>query len=240
MTYYPNRNYHCKDEELPVICEYASFSLKRDLSDFKSYSPKFNESYVTGFDAKIAIASELVNPRTETAELKAITLQLYTTMDGIIEPANRLEGYIKLAKNKLPVSVADFGIPVLRKKIYAKDAEGVIHNLRLVISNIEKYKEALTAEGLTEALTQQLENAIVSVNADNDKQYEILSGRKELVQSNLVIFNDLYGQLSEICDVGKILYKRNNPDKLQEYTFSYLLKKVRVVHKKQQPSLEEQ
>jgi len=36
------RNYNCKDEELPVICRFAAFSLKRDIADFTAFSPKFN------------------------------------------------------------------------------------------------------------------------------------------------------------------------------------------------------
>ncbi len=41
-----NRSYGCKDEELPVICGYAAFSMKRDLADFTAYSPKFDEEYI--------------------------------------------------------------------------------------------------------------------------------------------------------------------------------------------------
>jgi len=38
-------------------------------------------------------------------------------------------------------------------------------------------------------------------------------------------------QLTEILSVGKILYKATNPAKLQEYTFTDLKKRVRVVSK---------
>jgi hypothetical protein len=50
------------------------------------------------------------------------------------------------------------------------------------------------------------------------------------VQSNLGVMNELYMQFSEFSKVGKTLYKGVDAEKVSEYTFSYLLKKVRIVH----------
>jgi hypothetical protein len=225
------RNYNCKDEELPVICGYAAFSLKRDLADFSKYSPRFDQKYADEFDAKITETTELINPKSETAEKKAITARLYATMDDLTDPANRIEGYIKLAKNSIPLSVVDFGITLLRRKIRAKDTEGVLQSLRLVTANIQTYKEPLSAEGLTGEFIVSLENAATSIAADNQKQYEILSSRRELVQNNLYLLNDLFRRLTEICDIGKILYGKTAPQKVQEYTFSGLKKQVRNILK---------
>lgn len=115
------RNYNCKDEELPVICGYAAFGLKRDLLDFTARSPKFNQARFT--------------------------------------------------------------------------------------------------------------NASVAIAADNEKQYEMLSTRKELVQNNLHILNALFGLQTEICEIGKILYRKTAPEKVSEYTFAWLLKQVRIIPK---------
>ncbi|MDR2139159.1 MAG: hypothetical protein LBP50_06395 [Tannerella sp.] len=232
MNTIPTRNYNCKDEELPVICGYAAFTLRRDLADFQSYSPKFNESYATGFEARIAVAMNLVDPKTDTAEGKAITAKMYATADGLINPLNRLEGYLKLAKASIPVSPVDFGISPLRKKINHKDMEGVLHNLHLVTANVNKYRQPLEAAGMNDALVMLFESAAVSIATDNTAQYEILTRRIELVKSNVNTLNELYRQLAEICEMGKILYKQTAPEKAKEYTFTYLLKKVRHETKK--------
>jgi hypothetical protein len=62
---------------------------------------------------------------------------------------------------------------------------------------------------------------------------QILSNRKNIVQNNLGLFNDLYAQLTEILNIGKILYKATEAVKTQEHTFSTLLKQVRIVAKKE-------
>jgi len=73
--------------------------------------------------------------------------------------------------------------------------------------------------------------AATSIAADNQKQYEIMSNRKAIVQNNLGLFNSLYEQLTEILRVGKILYKANDAAKAQEYNFTAMKKKVRAAAK---------
>ena len=55
----------------------------------------------------------------------------------------------------------------------------------------------------------------------------MVSNRAALVQNNIAQLNDLYDQLIETCNIGKILYKKNNLAKLNGYTISFLLKQVR-------------
>jgi hypothetical protein len=231
------RNYGCKDEELPSVCKFAAFSLNRDLADFTVYSPKFSKEYLAAFETRIAAASEVIEPQSETQELKIITLRFYATIDGLIDPINRLTGYITLSQVECSISLADFGIKYLRKGITARDAEGVIQSLHSIIANIGKYKEALVAQGLTEELIARFADAATSVANDKQKQYEIISSRKHIVNSNLALFNGLFGQLNEILTVGKILYKATDTAKLQEYTFTELKKRVRRTAK---PVAEEQ
>jgi len=231
MSTNQTRNYNCKDEELPVIGGYVSFSLKRDLPDFSGYSPQFNEGYVVSLDAKITAVIDLVSPKSEIAERKVITHDLYAEMDSLIDPINHLEGYIKLTKTDIPISVADFGIKLLREKIKGRDAEGTLQNLRIAEANIQKYNTELTAKGMPKDLLVRFGAASTAIAEGNQQQYVMLQTRKKLVQDNLNILNDLFRQIVEICDIGKILYKQNDPEKTQEYTFAYLIKQVRHISK---------
>lgn len=228
MTTNLNHNYSCKNEELPIIGKFVAYSFRRDLNDFTTYSPKFNRVCLTSYETKITEAEELVQPKTETTELKKITETLYLTFNGLIDPINRLTGYINLAHEQIPLSPADFGITALRNGIKQKDAEGIIKNLKTIKTNIAKYKTILTAQGLSEELTAQFVSAETTIGTLKQKQYEILTNRKNLVQENISTLNSLYDLMSEIIAIGKILYKTSNPAKLQEYTFSELKKRVGI------------
>jgi hypothetical protein len=99
-------------------------------------------------------------------------------------------------------------------------------------NGIAQYKDALTKQGLSESVINLFGSAVVSIHDDNQKQYEIVSNRKELVQNNMELFNGLYADIIEICEVGKAIYKGKDAKKVKDYTFSELMKQVRVVFKR--------
>ena len=133
---------------------------------------------------------------------------------------------MKLVEPGIKISAADFGLTTLRKSIKTKNAEGAIINLRTVSSDLTKNNTLLAAQGLTPELSSRFTEASTSIEADNQRQYEIFSNRKNIVQNNLGLFNSLFEQLTEILRVGKILYKATDAVKTQEYTFNNLKKKV--------------
>jgi hypothetical protein len=221
------RNYKCKNEDLPVICKNALAYLKRDLADFTVFSPLFNEKYVNKFEEKINLVDELVLPKTETDELKKITKRLYQTMDSLLDPIAKIRGYLLLAKDSVDVTPKDFGLSPLSRKISDRDAEGTQQNLLLVNSFLEKFREQLTKVGLNDAIIEQFDAAVDSITEDNQLQFEIISNRKSIVQANMNILNDLYAQLMDILNAGKSMYKNTNHLKAKEYTFNALKKTAR-------------
>jgi len=227
MNLNTNRSYHCKDEELPVILRLSLVSLKRDLADFTAYSPKFDQAYLAGYESEIAKIEELLSPASETAEMKKMTDRLHSGMVDLLKLANRLEGYLKMAGSSIKLSATDFGLAELRRGINRTDPEKVIDRLKDVNKNVEKYKAELAEQGLTDLFQNNLLETYLTISADRQFQYQILTNRKALVQSNVGILNDLYDRLMEILRTGKILYQGKDAVKLQEYTFSELQKRVR-------------
>ena len=224
------RLYSCKDEELPVIGSYVLLNVKRDQAKFMEFSPKYNDDGLNELEQEINRVSELVNPRTETVALKQITARLYATMNDVFDKAKHIEGYMALAKGAIPVSAKDFGLTALKQKARVKDAEGTLHQLRLVNANIDKYRESLTAQGMSEELAGRFVEATATISDDNKKQYEMVNNRKAIVQANLDVLNLLYQNIILICNNGKILF-RGDAVKLKEYTFVELKKSVRNVSK---------
>jgi len=229
------RNFNCKDEELPVVCGFLAISLNRDLNDFVAFSPQFLSGYVDGFKAKIDAVDELVQPKSETIELKMLNERIYATLDSLITPINYTEGYLNLAGKTVPITSTDFGLTSLRKSARSRDVESVLKLLRTVEGNLAKYKTELEAKGLTEALALKFAEAGTALANDKNTKYKLVSNRMATVQNNIGMLNDLYDQLVEITRIGKILYKQTDKAKLNDYTFSYLMKQVRRVEKPEEP-----
>lgn len=226
MNQKEQRLFNCKDEELPIICRFADFSFTRDLEAFILYSPKYGGSFASEFKALIVEVDELVSPESETIEMKKITEQLFSNINALSDPINRLQGYIEMAYNTMKVSPSDFGLSDLRKGINAKDPEKVIGQLKKVNNNITTYQAELTPQGLNDELITKFTTGLSAIEANKQRQYEILSNRKAIVQSNVSTLNRLYEQFQGILKTGKILYKNSDQVKLQEYTFTDLLKRV--------------
>lgn len=224
-------SFNCKNEELPIICRYALSMLQRDIHEFTAFSPIFNQTYIDNFAAQIDQIDELILPKLETEELKKITRRLYTTMDGLMDPLTRLRGYLQLAQYTVGMSAKDFGITLLEQKIRARDAEGVRQNLLLVNANLFTWQSQLATVGLDSKVTQPLTAAVLSITEDNQQQFDIQNKRKDTVQTNSNMLNDLYTRLMEILNAGKVLFKHANPMKAKEYTFNNLKNHVRVTTK---------
>jgi hypothetical protein len=90
----------------------------------------------------------------------------------------------------------------------------------------------LIKQGLSDAVINLFASAVVSIHDDNQKQYEIVNNRKALVQSNVELFNELYADIIELCNVGKVLNKGKDEKKVKDYTFNELMKQVRIVFKR--------
>jgi hypothetical protein len=235
MSTNPPRNFNCKNEELPIICGFSAISLGRDLNAFSAYSPQFDAAYLEDFKAKIDTAQELVQPKAETIELKMLNERIYANLDALVPNINHVEGYLELARKNVPLSTTDFGLAQLRKSCRSRDVENVMTQLRTVETNIAKYKKQLAEKGLTETLAAKFTEAGTTLAADRKTKYEIVSSRMALVQGNIAVLNELYDQLTEICKIGKILFKQTDKAKLNDYTVSYLLKQVRRKDKPADP-----
>lgn len=223
-----NRHFNCRDEELVMICKYAGNSLENDLADFMAFSPRFNQDYLTEFKNKTTQASELVEPQTETLARKEITDRLRKNAQGLLNPVNHIEGYLRLAKNTLNMTPTSFGIANLRKKINNNDVEGILNAADVLLSNIDRYKTVLVAQGLTDKLLEDMQAALDVLDADRQSQYAILNHRRGIVENNLETLNGLYDKLSEIMNIGKVLYKTSKPAKSMEYTMTKLKSRVRT------------
>ena len=235
MSTNASRNFNCKNEELPIICGFSAISLNRDLNDFSAYSPQFNSGYVEIYKANIDAAQELVQPKAETVQLKMLNEHIYTTLDSLLSVVNHVEGYLGLAQKTVPLTATDFGLTQLRKSCRSRDLENVLAQIRTVKGNMMKYQSELAAKGLSETLIGKFEETEAQLAENRNTKYKIVSNRMSLVQNNIGILNSLHDQLTEICKIGKILYKQTDKAKLNDYTFSYLMKQVRRVEKAEEP-----
>ena len=170
----------------------------------------------------------MVSPKAETEEMKRITKVLHGQIESLLEPINKLRGYLKITRTTIGMSDKDFGISALGKRIHAIDAEGVRQNLIFLNKNVQTYKTQLLAVGMSEESIDFLALSVDSITELNQQQFEIHSLRKLTVSENIGKLNELYGNLMEFLNIGRVIYKTVDLVKAKEYTFENLKKNVRL------------
>lgn len=226
MTQTNSRAYSCKNEELPVLGRYLLFSFSRDLNDFNKFSPLFGDEYVKLLEQRIAKADDVVEPKTEIAQQKVLNEKITTNINSLRDPLNRFEAYVNLSLAELPTTTDGFGIVELRKGIKAHDAEKIIKSLHTICTTAATHFDVLNRYGLKQDMIQVFNTTANNLSNDVQTLYEMTVHRRNLIQNNQSVFNDLFEQMNEIMNIGKVLYKSSNPTKLKEYTFSELTKRA--------------
>ena len=222
-----NRQYSCKNEELLPISKFTLFSLKRDIADFSAFSTIFNEQYVTETESFITQVENVLEPKNETLALKLITQEIDQLLIQLQQILLTTEGYLKLLKKELKITPAAFGISGVRKSLNNGDVESILQGIKVLSANLQHHAAPFEQKGMPATIFQNLQELQTAIGEKKQKQFEIKTARAAIVQDNLTIFNTLYLRLTEIYNIGKVLYKTTNPAKYDEYTFTKLIKKVR-------------
>lgn len=222
-----DRKFTLKIEEIPTIGQFLYDSYTTDEADFKKFSPQFDEAYKQDYVDKFNAVKEIIDSKVLTAELKMITARMYENAEKLKTEIDRLEAYAKLAKSNLKVGVADFKFKEIRNNVNKKDFEGLISNLKIMLQLTQDNLAILQAKGFTTEAKTGIEALKTSFETDNAEQNRKLDQRRQTVAENTDTINIFYEKISEILTIGKVLYKKANPEKAKSYTLAAIQKRIR-------------
>jgi hypothetical protein len=216
----------CRIEEVPTIGGFLLDSMNTDLTDFTNFSPLFNAAYVTNGQAQLLAITNIIIPKTLTAELKVITKRIYDNMALLPQKIDFLEGYIKRTAG-LTVAAKDFGISALRKATHKGDVEAIVQalNYTLGLAHNTTNKPLLQATGYVVAQQTALTGIKTDLGTDNTAQNAKVNERNNLVTTNTGVINDFWSICTDVSDAGKRINKTSN--KKDDYTISALKRRIR-------------
>jgi hypothetical protein len=225
----------CRIEELPFLADFTRDSFVRDTEYFKAFSPEFGNNYLQTFDSQAQLVNEVVSPSLLMAEQKAITSRIAAHYTNARNITNRLERYTEMATDAklLKITVSDFGFKTLRKEIDRNNDEAVVKKLGEALQQADNNREALEPMGFTPAFRQELATFIQSFATDILNQKRKKEERLKLTENNSGQFSVLWKMISNIQNTGKVIFKEKDKSKLKDYTYTDLIKKVRLQRKKE-------
>ncbi|MDR1879039.1 MAG: hypothetical protein LBQ64_05690 [Bacteroidales bacterium] len=214
-------------EDLPVIADFVIVSLRRDLANFSTYSPKFNDSYLDVFEGKIAKVKSVIAGKIFTKELSKVTINLKDAVGELRPKLNKIEGYVKMADKSLSTTIVGFGISAVRQPLNRGNVEGVTKTLGDLLHIIENNRNVLSEQGLSDEMVNVLRNAREEIERLNNLQNQIISQRAIAVEENSAVFDDLWKTISETLTAGRSLYKGVDAARIKDYTLTELEKKLK-------------
>ena len=214
-------------EEVPTLANFTLTSLQRDLTDFSTYKPaKYDPGFIPAYQAKQLAVNNIINPLQYTAELQVITARIFQNTIALRPMLDRIEGYIADA-SPLTIAPKNFGISTVRKNINKDDQEALSGSLVYLITNLTNNMAALVAQGYTTTQHNAIKGLTEEIDQDNTAQNAKISARALLVVNNYSTINELAQMMKDIWADGKRLYKTGNKTKLNDYTNTKLLDRIR-------------
>jgi hypothetical protein len=213
-------------EDLPQIGEFIVNSAERDIKDFNGYSPIFTIDYFAMVRSKIEVCRELAKSTMVSKELKGITLQLYDKFKSFRAKWNALEVYLKSGAKNLDVALKDIGLKNVKTDITKGNVEGLLLNLKTVLTVARRNLPALAALGLKQTHIDEIETQFLEISLLNEKQNELMRKHNRFTDETVNRFNELWHNLRLIINVAKAIYQEVDEVKLEDYIFSQVKKRI--------------
>jgi hypothetical protein len=224
----------CRTEELPFLAYYARENFLRDKADFVAHSPEYDTEFLSKFDPQLKLVEEAMATSMVIAQHKNITSRIAKHFDAARNWTNKLENYAKKAFSDANSQIADFGFKSLRNDVAVKNDEGTIKRLKELLQHADAHAAALQPKGFTPALRDSLKAFIDAFEADIKSQTLKIDERKYLVKDNNKEYEALWEMINtDLLETGKVIYKEKNKEKVKDYTYNELIKKIRLARKKE-------
>jgi hypothetical protein len=220
------KKFNCKAEEVTAIAGFVAVSLDEDFTDFQDFSPDYTPDYKQKLIAKRQVCLELEKSDISIQLLKKVTGTLVAEEQKLRLPLNKVEGYLSRGAESLDIAPDNFGIHDVRSAISRGNDEGIIANLKKLLSNVTRNQTVLEANGLKQEVVATLAASCNTIDELNNQQNKLANQRNANTDANLDQYNELWDITNAVLSDARAIYKGVDEVKLKKYTLSLLIKRV--------------
>lgn len=219
-----NSGFKIRKEEYTTLADFMLPSFIRDLAIFTARFTKINAAFLAAFQAKLTIVKQLDSNFLITEDQKNATAALYQEADVLNNELNYLkENFIDA--NLTPTLISD-----IKNDIFNHNIEGAVLKIETLKQYIIAHQPALEAEGMAPDFPTKLAQHKTNLEQKNAAQKTFMDSGKTLTQANQQQYDELYAQIVQIANKGKILFKKTVI--ADEYSITKNLQKMRAAKPK--------
>lgn len=218
-----------KKENYTVLAEFIAVSFERDLAEFTDHFKTMNRDYLEKFKEAITEAKKVVSSTKSKLQQKETTKMLY-------EKADELKSILLFLKKYADNSGLETAIlSKIGNYLRNKNIEGAVISIRETIPYFKENESKIV--DMPEGFLNKIDPIIDTLESLNVQQNALMNQSKQATNDGKSAYDKLYTYISQIADVGKLIYK--NSHKKDEYTISKLLMRMNVADKKKEKGTEE-
>lgn len=189
--------------------------FERDQPDFLVMFKRMDSEYLLGFRNKIDAVKSIESTFALTEKQKGLTVELYGLCDTIIGKMEFLRTYVK------PTGLNYSVITTINKQLRSRNVEGATKTGRDAMEYFKANEELFENGNMPDGFLTEISDLLDTMELKNTEQNSFFMNRSETIAQNRDVYNDLHRYISEVCEAGKLLYKKNSL-KRKEYTMSYI------------------
>lgn len=156
-----------------------------------------------------------------------MTTRLYRRIENSRNLIGKIDYFVKRAKGQLDIQYIDFGFKALRANISSKNVEGILAHMQALLNSVVRNHDVLLGVGYKTDLSDSLETLMTTIRSENQEQNILIDEKEAQTLERNTLLSDLWRYISEVCEAGKLIFKENEPEKIKDYTYSELKKRVR-------------
>jgi hypothetical protein len=205
------RNYVLRDSKLLFFASFLSSLIIRDIEEFEKYG--VTAAQATELDS---LCEELKNFPIDTAYFYDYVISI-EERDAIIKDLRAIiksmAMRVELKWGKRSPKYRWMGMSDLIKI----SVETFVARARIIHTFMTENLSELTAEGLTQAMLDNLDAKILELNAAISQALEKENLRQEKTKERIILSNQIYKLVSKYCEIGKMSWSNTNPAKYNDY-----------------------
>ena len=207
-------------------------SFKRNQADFLKHNTKMDNSYLENFVMLLNKLNTIESTYSMTEEQKEMTVKLYEQCDLALEKLLYMRVYAKTAK--LDCNIITKIATALRRR----NVEGGTKGLQDALEYYKNHEEPLLASGMPTEFLNELINLTETIKNLNNTQNDYFRICVETTAQNKVYYKELYKFIAEICETGKIIYRKDDA-KIKEFILKNIKSILRAPVKKKKNEVNE-
>jgi len=198
--------------------------LERDQVDFFVYYKKMDNDYLQSFKSQIDAVRLIESTFELTEKQKELTTTLYMLCDATLDKMEFLRTYVK------PTGLNHKVIATVNRQLKSRNVEGAVKTGREVLGYFRANEAKLNDGNMPAGFLTEVAAMFDEIEQKNIEQNVFFQSRSEVVAQNKSSYDNLYKYISEVCEAGKLVYKKNE-QKRKEYTLRYINSLLRAANR---------